>query len=97
MEQYRRGMIFNNMGTMVPWFSKLIDEDRSVLGDDWWPYGIEANRKAVDVILALPFRARSLETAIVVRGHLRARAARNVTPTSSPLPLESHWLQEAIL
>jgi hypothetical protein len=51
MEQYRRGMIFNNMGTMVPWFSKLIDEDRSVPGDDWWPYGIEANGKAVDAFL----------------------------------------------
>ena len=55
MEQYRRGMIFNNMGTMVPWFSKLIDEDRSVLGDDWWPYGIEANRKAVDAFLRYHF------------------------------------------
>jgi hypothetical protein len=55
MEQYRLGMIFNNMGTMVPWFSKLIDEDRSVLGDDWWPYGIEANRKAVDAFLRYHF------------------------------------------
>ena len=24
----QRGMIFNNMGTMVPWFSKLIDDRR---------------------------------------------------------------------
>jgi hypothetical protein len=21
---------------------KLVDEDRSLLGDDWWPYGVEA-------------------------------------------------------
>ncbi len=41
-------MIFNNMGIMIPWLSKLINEDRRVLGDDWWPYGVEANRKAVD-------------------------------------------------
>lgn len=50
-EQYVKGMTFNNMATMLPWFSKLIDEDRSLLGEDWWPYGMEANRKAVDTIL----------------------------------------------
>ena len=55
MEHYRKGLIFNNMGIMLPWFSQLIDEDRRVLGDDWWPYGIEANRKAVEAFLRYHF------------------------------------------
>jgi 4,5-dihydroxyphthalate decarboxylase len=50
-EQYVEGMTFNNMAIMLPWFSKLIDEDRSLLGEDWWPYGMGANRKAVDAVL----------------------------------------------
>ena len=50
-EQYAKGMTFNNMATMLPWFSKLVDEDRSLLGEDWWPYGMAANRKAVDAVL----------------------------------------------
>ena len=50
-EQYTKGMTFNNMATMLPWFSKLVDEDRSLLGEDWWPYGMAANRKAVDAVL----------------------------------------------
>ncbi len=54
-ERYKKGMIFNNMATMVPWFSKLIDADRSLLGEDWWPYGVEANRKAVDTYLRYHF------------------------------------------
>ncbi|MEH2422224.1 MAG: hypothetical protein V7K48_15305 [Nostoc sp.] len=54
-EQYKKGMIFNNMATMVPWFSKLIDADRSLLGEDWWPYGVNANRKAVDTYLRYHF------------------------------------------
>ena len=54
-EQYTKGMIFNNMATMMPWFSKLVDEDRSLLGDDWWPYGLKANRKAVDTFLRYHF------------------------------------------
>jgi 4,5-dihydroxyphthalate decarboxylase len=54
-EQYTKGMIFNNMATMIPWFSKLIDEDRSLMGEDWWPYGLEANRKAVDAFLRYHF------------------------------------------
>ena len=44
-------MTFNNMGIMLPWFSNLIDEDRALLGDDWWPYGIQRNRSAIDVVL----------------------------------------------
>ncbi len=55
MEQYKHGLIFNNMGTMIPWFSELISENRGVLGEDWWPYGIEANRKAIDAILRYHF------------------------------------------
>ena len=54
-EQYTKGMIFNNVATMIPWFSKLIDEDRSLMGEDWWPYGLEANRKAVDAFLRYHF------------------------------------------
>jgi hypothetical protein len=50
-EQYVKGMTFNNMSIMLPWFSNLIDEDRALLGDDWWPYGIQRNRSAIDVVL----------------------------------------------
>ena len=51
MEQFVQGMTFNNMAVMVPWLTKRIEEDRAVLGDDWWPYGIKANRAALDAIL----------------------------------------------
>ena len=54
-EQYQKGMIFNNMATMMPWFTKLVDEDRSLLGEDWWPYGLGPNRKAVDTFLRYHF------------------------------------------
>ena len=39
------------MDTMFPWFSQLIEEDISILGEDWWPYGIGANRKALESVL----------------------------------------------
>ena len=50
-EQYVKGMTFNNMTSMLPWLTKLIGEDRDLLGDDWWPYGIKANRAAIDAVL----------------------------------------------
>jgi|HubBroStandDraft_2_1064218.scaffolds.fasta_scaffold1202824_1 hypothetical protein len=40
---------------MIPWLSRLIEEDRQLLGDDWWLYGIEANRKALDNFLRYHF------------------------------------------
>ena len=49
--RYVKGMTFNNMTIMVPWLTTLIQDDRALLGDDWWPYGIKANRAAVDAVL----------------------------------------------
>ena len=50
-EQYVKGMTFNNMTVMLPWLTKLIGDDRALLGDDWWPYGIDANRAAIEAML----------------------------------------------
>ena len=55
VEKYEHGLIFNSMGTMFPWFSDLVEEDRQALGHDWWPYGIGANRKALDAYLRYHF------------------------------------------
>jgi hypothetical protein len=53
--QYLKGGIFNNMATMIPWLSKLIDENAELLGEDWWPYGLNANRKVIDTFLRYHF------------------------------------------
>ncbi len=39
------------MGTMFPWFSHLVESDIAALGEGWWPYGIEANRKSIEAVL----------------------------------------------
>lgn len=46
-----KGMTFNNMTVMIPWLSRLIAQDRDTLGQDWWPYGIDANRATLDAFL----------------------------------------------
>ena len=38
-EQCIKGMTFNDMTVMLPWFTKLIGNDRELLGYDWWPSG----------------------------------------------------------
>lgn len=50
-EQYVRGMTFNNMDLMHPWLTPLIAASRELMGDDWWPYGIGANRAAIEAVL----------------------------------------------
>ena len=44
MEQYREGML-------KQWFSALLEENSRMLPKDWWPYGIEANRKSIYTFL----------------------------------------------
>ena len=30
---------------------RLLEDDRRLMGEDWWPYGIAANRHALDTFL----------------------------------------------
>lgn len=36
---------------MVPWLAALLEENRALMGDDPWPYGIEPNRKTLETYL----------------------------------------------
>lgn len=51
MEKYRKGEVIQHIDVMMPWFTPLFTKNRELMGDDWWPYGIEANRKTLDTFL----------------------------------------------
>ena len=36
---------------MVPWLTAHLEEARREMGEDWWPYGIEPNRKVLETFL----------------------------------------------
>ncbi len=36
---------------MLPWLTSHVEEVKREMGDDWWPYGIDANRHALDTFL----------------------------------------------
>ncbi|MBF8191817.1 hypothetical protein ITP53_40275 [Nonomuraea sp. K274] len=48
---YRAQASKQHMALMTPWFSELFAENLRTLGEDWWPYGVEKNRTAVDTFL----------------------------------------------
>lgn len=37
--------------SMVPWLTSVIDDTRREMGDDYWPYGLEANRDTLSTFL----------------------------------------------
>ena len=37
--------------TMLPWQIAQVEETRSEMGEDWWPYGCSANRHVLDTFL----------------------------------------------
>jgi 4,5-dihydroxyphthalate decarboxylase len=39
------------MPAMLPWFVAHVEEARREMGEDWWPYGLEANRHVLDTFL----------------------------------------------
>ena len=34
----------------LPWFGQEFAETKAVMGDNYWPYGIEPNRKALETL-----------------------------------------------
>lgn len=50
-ERYRRGRRLFQVQTMLPWANALVDDTLAEFGEDWWPYGISANRAALDTYL----------------------------------------------
>jgi 4,5-dihydroxyphthalate decarboxylase len=37
--------------TMLPWQSAHVEEARALLGEDWWPYGVEPNRHVLETFV----------------------------------------------
>ena len=37
--------------TSLPWVAEEYEETRKIMGDDYWRYGIEANRKELDLVM----------------------------------------------
>jgi 4,5-dihydroxyphthalate decarboxylase len=36
---------------MLPWTAQHTDAVRKVMGDDFWPYGVDANRHVIETFL----------------------------------------------
>jgi hypothetical protein len=50
-ERYRQGRRLYEVHNMVPWMNALFEQNRDLFADDWFPYGMSANRTAIDAYL----------------------------------------------
>lgn len=44
-------LVTASLKTMLPWQVAAVEQARGLLGDDWWPYGLERNRAVLDTFL----------------------------------------------
>jgi hypothetical protein len=51
LKAYAASDIFFNAPSMIPWLVALREKNRALLGDDYWPYGLEPNRKTLETCL----------------------------------------------
>ena len=54
-ERYRQGRRIFEVQSMAPWMNALFERNMQQFSDDWWPYGISANRSALDANLRYQF------------------------------------------
>ncbi|MBT0768596.1 hypothetical protein KIH74_06640 [Kineosporia sp. J2-2] len=50
-QEYRDSARLYQAHHMMPWTNALFEENARMLPDDWWPYGISANRHVLDTFL----------------------------------------------
>jgi hypothetical protein len=50
-EQYRQHRRLYQVPHMLPWTNALFERNDQLMPHDWWPYGISANRTALDTYL----------------------------------------------
>jgi len=78
MEMYRQTAA---LPAMVPWLTAHIEEARREMGEDWWPYGLDANRHVLDTFLRYHHEQGPLQAPPQARGPLRL--ARRSRPSRS--------------
>ncbi|HLY66034.1 MAG TPA: 4,5-dihydroxyphthalate decarboxylase, partial [Chloroflexota bacterium] len=49
--RYQHGTVITHTTFTLPWVTPLVEGVQGLMGRDWWPYGLEANRKALDAFL----------------------------------------------
>lgn len=47
-DRYRHSRRLYQVTSMLPWTNQLFEENRALMGEDWWPYGLSANRIALE-------------------------------------------------
>jgi 4,5-dihydroxyphthalate decarboxylase len=50
-DHYATWSSFQHATYAIPWLTEHLEENRRLMGDDWWPYGLAPNRKAIDTFL----------------------------------------------
>lgn len=40
----------------VPWYPQVLEQTRSVMGENFWPYGVEPNKKALEALLSYSYQ-----------------------------------------
>jgi hypothetical protein len=50
-DRYRRMRRLFEVQCMLPWALTLEERNRAEFGDDWWPYGVDANRAEIETNL----------------------------------------------
>lgn len=40
---------------IAPWITSEIEQTKQLMGEDYWPYGIDKNRKTLDTIVTFAY------------------------------------------
>ena len=59
MERIRRT---SALSTTLPWVHDELDETQALMGDNFWPYGVEANRDTIETMIEFSYQQGLIDT-----------------------------------
>ncbi|GAA5049035.1 ABC transporter substrate-binding protein [Erythrobacter westpacificensis] len=48
---YEQLRVSASLKTMLPWQIAMVEDTIATMGDNWWPYGVEANREVIETFV----------------------------------------------
>ena len=62
----------------LAWLQPLIEEEQAIIGRDWYPYGVEANRPTIEALLQYTFEQGLSERRLTIEDLFAPSTLRDI-------------------
>ena len=81
----------------LPWIGKELEDTQEIMGKNFWPYGIEPNRQALEALFQYSYEQGLAKRKLTVEGtvpYLDVKTDRGIICKTCALPLRQYLMKD---